>query len=730
MRPSLSGRSAMLALLSLLELSIAALLVSADTNVVSQVPTLLADINKVQANPTDIRDMTVLGDKLYLSGSTSPDVGIELVSLIADGKYELAASIADGDRSSYAKALCAFNNKLYFFAGDATTNHYLRVYDPATKETRHLPKAYAPTYFDMSESVEYDGEMFFGGNGPSNLHQNLWAMNSSEDRRVVYDFPESTATKGGAPHRFTVAQGQLYFLAQVSEDTTKLYSFNRTHGVRQVAAPDFDSPSTLAALAGKVYFSASDQQSDRELWVYDGVNAPYRALDINPHASSSPRVLGEFEGKLYLEAAESGNARRLFVFNGTHLDAIADVDAERHGSDPDHFTVFQGEPFLTFTQGDSAELFKLSRSGAIVSLPAMDPATDSAEVSNLVVHDGQVFFAADDGVHGSELWKYNSSDGASMQSRIRDKLYFAGNFPTRGSEVGSYSKSEEIKWETDIAVLGDDAEPSDLCSFGSRLFFAAGNDGSNVELWVLEDGGKFYCARDVRPGWGSSSPKFLTVANNTMYFLASNARDNVALYSYSEDDEMNSVLELSGGTWSDVYGMASLGGQLYMWWVEESMSAPIPLARVDVISGTLEPMSDPDGLSQPQLVAIAFLQLKLVAIAFLQLKLVAIAFLQLKLVAIAFLQLKLVAIAFLQLKLVAIAFLQSQCDAATVVQPKPDPVAFLQPHLVFIAILDHQCQPDPVNDHQCQPDPVNDHQCQPDPVNDCCPDIADASTRV
>ncbi|KAA0159348.1 hypothetical protein FNF27_08316 [Cafeteria roenbergensis] len=669
MRPSLSGRSAMLALLSLLELSIAALLVSADTNVVSQVPTLLADINKVQANPTDIRDMTVLGDKLYLSGSTSPDVGIELVSLSADGKYELAASIADGDRSSYAKALCAFNNKLYFFAGDATTNHYLRVYDPATKETRRLPKVYAPTYFDMSESVEYDGEMFFGGNGPSNLHQNLWAMNSSEDRRVVYDFPESTATKGGAPHRFTVAQGQLYFLAQVSQDTTKLYSFNRTHGVRQVAAPDFDSPSTLAALAGKVYFSASDQQSDRELWVYDGVNAPYRALDINPHASSSPRVLGEFEGKLYLEAAESGNARRLFVFNGTHLDAIADVDAERHGSDPDHFTVFQGEPFLTFTRGDSAELFKLSRSGAIVSLPAMDPATDSAEVSNLVVHDGQVFFAADDGVHGSELWKYNSSDGASM---VSDHMQ----------------------------------EPSDLCSFGSRLFFAAGNDGSNVELWVLEDGGKFYCARDVRPGWGSSSPKFLTVANNTMYFLASNARDNVALYSYSEDDEMNSVLELSGGTWSDVYGMASLGGQLYMWRVEESMTAPIPLARVDVISGTLEPMSDhrvgrrsnakPDGLSQPQLVAIAFLQLKLVAIAFLQLKLVAIAFLQLKLVAIAFLQLKLVAIAFLQLKLVAIAFLQSQCDAATVVQPKPDPVAFLQPHLVFIAILDHQCQPDPL----------------------------------
>ncbi|KAA0175332.1 hypothetical protein FNF27_03035 [Cafeteria roenbergensis] len=448
-----------------------------------------------------------------------------------------------------------------------------------------------------------------------------------------------------------------------------------------------------------------------------------------------------------LKQQKAENARRLFVFNGTHLDAIADVDAERHGSDPDHFTVFQGEPFLTFTRGDSAELFKLSRSGAIVSLPAMDPATDSAEVSNLVVHDGQVFFAADDGVHGSELWKYNSSDGASMVSdhmqggegleprhlvSHNSKLYFAGNFPARGSEVGSYSESEGIKWETDIAVLGDDAEPSDLCSFGSRLFFAAGNDGSNVELWVLEDGGKFYCARDVRPGWGSSSPKFLTVANNTMYFLASNARDNVALYSYSEDDEMNSVLELSGGTWSDVYGMASLGGQLYMWRVEESMTAPIPLARVDVISGTLEPMSDhrvgrrsnakPDGLSQPQLVAIAFLQLKLVAIAFLQLKLVAIAFLQLKLVA----------IAFLQLKLVAIAFLQSQCDAATVVQPKPDPVAFLQPHLVFIAILDHQCQPDPSTTiSAARPrqrpsvpaDPVNDCGCKPHTPSkpDCFP---------
>ena len=37
-----------------------------------------------------------------------------------------------------------------------------------------------------------------------------------------------------------------------------------------------------------------------------------------------------------------------------------------------------------------------------------------ADPSDLIIHAGRLFFSADDGVHGRELWAYESGRGASL----------------------------------------------------------------------------------------------------------------------------------------------------------------------------------------------------------------------------------------------------------------------------------------------------------------------------
>ena len=111
--------------------------------------------------------------------------------------------------------------------------------------------------------------------------------------------------------------------------------------------------------------------------------------------------------------------------------------------------------------------------------PPVSVGTDDAEIRLSTVHDGQLFFPAYDGIHGTELWKYNSTHGVSMVAdhmpdddglqpeymvSHNGKLYFAGLFPNRGWELGSYSESEGIQWVTDITPWERNSEIASLCS--------------------------------------------------------------------------------------------------------------------------------------------------------------------------------------------------------------------------------------------------------------------------
>tara|TARA_Y100000782_G_C10137475_1_gene245619 strand:- start:248 stop:1000 length:753 start_codon:yes stop_codon:yes gene_type:complete len=202
------------AALAALALSLFFSAVSAATNVVTELPKFVADINKISGYSFSISGMAVLGDKLYVGSTLHNRFGTELVSLNANGEHELAADIYKGDSSSSPKSLCACNEKLYFRALRPDGDSSLLVFDPATNETRMLPSQYSGGRFTVSGMTELDGEMIFSANDPADYRGKLWAMDASEAMRLVHDFPDTIGSPfGGGPKDFAVLHDTLFFRA-------------------------------------------------------------------------------------------------------------------------------------------------------------------------------------------------------------------------------------------------------------------------------------------------------------------------------------------------------------------------------------------------------------------------------------------------------------------------------------------------------------------------------------
>lgn len=115
--------------------------------------------------------------------------------------------------------------------------------------------------------------------------------------------------------------------------------------------------------------------------------------------------------------------------------------------------------------------------------------------------NGALYFSADDGIRGSELWK---TDGTA-----------AGTVLLKDINVGSDRDSSSPGWFTEYA--------------GALVFSAVGADGD--ELWKTDgtaDG--TVMIRDINPGEDSSSPSDLVVFQDEIYFSASDRPDNTELW--------------------------------------------------------------------------------------------------------------------------------------------------------------------------------------------------------
>jgi ELWxxDGT repeat protein len=525
---------------------------------------MVKDINAVtlDSNPSNI---LTIGDVTYFSADTGAGTGLWRT---------------DGTTAGTQLIKTIFQDSMY------------AAIDP--------PASASPGYIallpgSISNFVNFNGKLYFIANDRTHGSQ-LWTSDGTAAGTVMVTSYGPGSFGGGAPFPFaafasldnlTVAGSRLYFTREAgsgqtelwvsdgtSAGTTRLGSFQlsqsfpiplaQTSGAAQGALIPYFGPSAVSNLInvnGTLFFVADDGVHGSELWKTDGtVAGTMMVKNINPTTtpgatpidpptpnSSDPTNLTVLNGKLYFFADDGTHGRELWVSDGTTAgtNMVEDIDPGAAGafdynggnglSQPEMIAA-NGELFFNADDGvHGQQLWESDGTGAgthmvdnlTAAASASAGATLSARIAYLSALDGKVYFGADDRTHGQQLW---ASDGT-----------------TAGTHMLT-----DINTQIDPAntpLEPDGGNPQDLFAFNGKLYFTA-NDGTHGQQLWQSDGttAGTNMVQRINPNgsaylpWGGSS-HFAAGTNGLLYFTPNDARHGVELWEL----DTNATFQISAG---------------------------------------------------------------------------------------------------------------------------------------------------------------------------------------
>lgn len=344
-----------------------------------------------------------------------------------DANTNIAQRLTDinPDGDSGIAWLVAFDGYLYFEADDGVNGDQLWRYNSSTNMAELVYDGQA------DELTVYQDKLYFSGTDSTNGRE-LWSYDPDTDTAAMVANIRP-GSESSSPNGFVVYNDALYFSADDGDDDSTFnsepwrYDANTDTAERvQDIGPGGNSlPRGFTVYAGKLYFAASGQFGERELWRYDSVtDLAVKVTDINsgPGASSSPAWLAVYEGKLYFQARgapplSSQRGYELWSFDASDdsWELVEDINPGEPDSTPTRLHVYNGSLyFFAETVADGVELWRYTAATDTAEQVAdINPTGNSQSVSTLGLRSspgyanyaGQMYFDADDGTNGKELWR-------------------------------------------------------------------------------------------------------------------------------------------------------------------------------------------------------------------------------------------------------------------------------------------------------------------------------------
>jgi ELWxxDGT repeat protein len=349
-------------------------------------------------------------------------------------------------------------------------------------------------------------------------------------------------------------------------------------------------------LTSTVFFTADDGIHGRELWRSDGTAAGTQlVLDINPgSAGSDPAYLTNVNGALFFTADDGTNGRQLWRSDGTASGTSVVTPGPFFGN-PNSLTNFNGTLFFSAT--DVFHGMELWRTDGTANGTTMVGNINS--VSNGAIGDngsypagltnvsGTLFFEADDGIHGHELWRSDGTGGGTTLvadinpgsgdsypgplTNLNGTLLFSADDGSDGVQLWrSDGTSAGTTMVTNLNPAPGHSSypgfPGGMINFNGTLFFSALNDLSGTELWRSD--GTFAGTRmvaDINPGPNDSFPNQLTDLNGLLVFAADDSTNGSELWQTDGTAAGTSLVEdiNRGGGGSYPGALTNIGGMLF-----------------------------------------------------------------------------------------------------------------------------------------------------------------------
>ncbi|WP_442506649.1 ELWxxDGT repeat protein [Novipirellula sp. SH528] len=440
------------------------------------------------------------GEELWVSDGT--DSGTLLVEDIRPGN-----GLSGTPLSAFIRFIVDVGGTAFFSAVDGDNGGELWKSDgteAGTQVVRDINPGPASGLDFRSVGMAFGDQLLFpaeDGNGVE-----LWKSDGSATGTAMVKDIDTISTRDSRPALYSNAvaelNGQIFFRADIGNDFELVKSDGTRSGttvVKNIRDDGGSFPSSPTTVGDLVFFTARDDEHGGELWKTDGTDAGTLLVKdiLGGTDGSYPHAFAELNGKLIFSANDGVNGDELWISDGTEI---------------------------------GTTLLKNIRSGS---------ASSEIFTSDLGSgrFNGELFFSANDGVRGDELWKTNgTAEGTVLVKDFRSGDSNPSDFVVFGESLFFSAKGVEGRelWKTDGTEAGTElvkningTAADSLASFGAlfveagTLYLAADDGVNGIELWK-SDGTEAgtVLVKDINPGSVSSSPRFAGSIGNTVLFSA------------------------------------------------------------------------------------------------------------------------------------------------------------------------------------------------------------------
>lgn len=371
--------------------------------------------------------------------------------------------------------------------------------------------------------AEVNNTLFFNAYDPQHGSE-LWRSNGAAAGTVLVKdlYPGQTSSY---PYELTNVNGTLFFRANDPEYGFVLWRSDGTEAGTTIVTTDV-TPFELTNVNGTLYF-VGNKGGDIELWRSDGTaQGTIQLTDIQaPTDRPIPSDLININGTLFFLVGRLGDRYTLWKSNGT----------------PE--TTTQVSP----VQFDGGTYGNYGPPGSLTNV------------------NGTLFFRANDGTLGPELWRSDGTPAGTQLVKdllpgvwgsepmeltaVNNTLFFVARDGT-SSSPGLWRSDGTAQGTIQIAgptITPQMAFPGGLINVNGVLFFAGQQNGNNCELWkTTPSAAGIACIKDLRPGperaFGHYAFDF-AVMNGILYFNAYDPINGIALW--RSDGAANGTVPIS-----------------------------------------------------------------------------------------------------------------------------------------------------------------------------------------